>query len=283
MESNLTESVLLISSLASNGITILGVAYKLVKQQKIATWLLVMDALAVILIDIGMVTDFHGIRNHPYFLTGNLLLSTLNAGLFILYYYRRGARSLPGGTKGIQVSFFDNYIEDGSINRSGKFSIAFIDDDPKIRQRDRFILEDYQQRAILPDLQNIQLMENFDLIICDVMNVGMGIRKDKKATSVLKKIKAFYPYKYVIAISSDENCLLEVEDTVDKTMCKNIDSFENELEKAIEKGIQEMSVPQAYWQKIETRLKENRIPEKRIQNYKEAYAIHLYRKRILNQ
>lgn len=282
MESNLTDSALLISSLLSNGITILGVAYKLVKQQKIATWLLAVNAVAVVLIGIGLGTDAYGIRSHPMFLTGNLLLLILNAGLFI-YYYWRYTGYLRSRTTTIQVPFFDNYIENSSINLNGKFSIAFIDNDARTRQRDRFILEDYQQRAILADLQNIQLMENFDLIICDVMGVGIEIGKNKKANSILKKIKELYPYKYVIAISTDENCLQEVKETVDKTMCKNITSFEDQLEKAIVEGIGEMSVPQKYWEKIEARLKENRIPEKKIQNYKEAYALHLYRKRIINQ
>lgn len=276
MESNLTESILLFSSLISNAITILGVAYKLIKQQKITTWLLVMNVIAVVLIDIGLVTDLYGIRSHPIFLAGNFALLTVNVGLLVYYYLYYGANS-------IHVPFFDNYIENSSINLSGKFSIAFIDNDFKIRQRDRFILEDYQQRAILPDLQNIQLMENFDLIICDVIGVGIKIGTNKKATSILKKIKELYPYKYIIAISNDENCLIEVDNIVDHTMCKTIPDFETKLEKAILTGIKEMAIPQNYWQKIETKLKENHIPEKRIQNYKEAYAIHLYRKRVLNR
>lgn len=282
MESNLTDSALLISSFVSNGITICGVVYKLAKQQKIATWLLVANGIAIVLIAFGLVLNVYDIRNRPVFFLGNLLLLMLNAGLFI-YYYRRDARHLQAEANGIRVPFFDNYIEDGSINRNGKFSIAFIDDESKTRQRDRYILEDYQQRAILPDLQHIELMENFDLIICDVMNVGMGMGKEKKANSILNKIKEFYPYKYVIAISTDENCLHEVNEAVDKAICKNISSFETELEKAIVDGVEEMSLPQNYWKKIETKLKNNHIPEKRIQKYKEAYAIHLYRKHLINR
>lgn len=276
MESNLTDFILWSLSLTSNLITILGMVYKVIKKQKIYTWLLVVNGFMVLLIDIGLATDLYGIRNHSAFIWGNLGLLTLNAGLFVYYYLYQGMNN-------IQVPFFDNYIENSSINLSGKFSIAFIDNDSRIRQKDRFILEDYQQRAILPDLQNIQLMENFDLIICDVIGVGIGSGMNRKANSTLKKIKELYPYKYVIAISNDENCLMEVENIVDNTMCKLNANFETKLEKAILAGIKEMAIPQNYWQKIETKLKENHIPEKRIQNYKEAYAIHLYRKRVLNR
>lgn len=288
MEVNLTDSILWVSSLISNVITILGVVYRLVKHQKIATWLLVMDGIAVVLIDLGLIFNVYGIRTHPVFLGGNVALLTLHAALFVYYYVKYEHLSVKYEICGFQVPFFDTYITDGTINQSGKFSIMFVDNDPSDRIKGQRILEDYPQKAVLPDLPDIRLVEDFDLIICDIKGVGRipaeGNRsKDKKADSLLKQIKEFYPYKYVIAISSDPGSLSEVENIADKTVVKFPESFAKTLETAIQAGIKEMSLPQSYWEKIEKQLADHHTPEKRILNYKQAYALHLYRKRIVNR
>lgn len=288
MEVNLPDWILWVSSLLSNAITILGVVYRLVKRQKIATWLLVVYGIAVVLIDLGLVFNVYDIRSNPLFLGGNVALLTLQAALFVYYYMKYENRSVKYEIDGFQVPFFDTYIEEGTINLSGKFSIIFVDDDLKDRQKGQVVLQDYQQRAVLPDLPNIRLVEDFDIIVCDIRGVGRSPGggnkpKEKKADSILKQIKEFYPYKYVIAISNDSGSLREVEKIADKTVVKLPDSFANNLESVIQAGINEMSRPQTYWEKIEKQLTDNHTPEKKILNYKQAYALHLYRKRIVNR
>lgn len=271
------------TSFISNVITISGVIYQLFKHQKIAIWLLVMDFIAVLLIDFDLIFDGY-IHTNLVFPVGNGVLLTINTALFVYYYQRYNQQYISNG---FQVPFFDTYIEDGTINLNGKFSIVFVDNEMKDRQRGQIILKDYQQ-AVLSDLLNIQLVEDFDIIICDMKGVGRSPSggkspKEKKADPILKQIKDFYPYKYVIAISNDAGSLSEVEDIVDATVYKSPVSFVDKLDRVIQKGIKEMSLPQTYWEKIEKRLTNNHTPEKKIRNYKEAYALHLYRKRIVNQ
>lgn len=85
------------------------------------------------------------------------------------------------------------------IDIRGSIAIAIIDDE-KFDARSN--LESYGYRVHeLQDLRSVREIEDFDIILCDLMGVGMSFDAAYGGASIIREIKANYPTKIVIAYS----------------------------------------------------------------------------------
>lgn len=91
---------------------------------------------------------------------------------------------------------------------------------------------------------NYLIANQFDIIIADIVNAGvLGSNKDSNSNSdtILRDIKANYPYKYIIAMSSDPSIAgrIQVDDFFSKTLDHSFDK--DELIKKIDKALEKLN------------------------------------------
>lgn len=92
---------------------------------------------------------------------------------------------------------------------------------------------------------NYLIANQFDIIIADIVNAGvLGSNKDSNSNSdnILRDIKANYPYKYIIAMSSDPSIAARIQG-VDAFFSKTLDnSFDkDELIRKINTALEKLN------------------------------------------
>lgn len=86
------------------------------------------------------------------------------------------------------------------IDLRGSVEIAIIDDE---KFDARANLESYGYRfREFQDVRSVRDVQDFDIILCDLMGVGAGFDAAYGGASIIREIKANYPTKIVIAYSA---------------------------------------------------------------------------------
>jgi len=84
----------------------------------------------------------------------------------------------------------------------GQFNIAVIDDEGfnkenELRKRDYKI-------TVYNDLEHIDDLKRFDIVLCDIKGVGKKILGEKgDGAKLIEEIRKYYPEKYIIAFSGE--------------------------------------------------------------------------------
>lgn len=181
---------------------------------------------------------------------------------------------------GILIGFLIDLLrtkkkQDNSINYDQvleKHSILIFDDQEMcLRDIKRVTSGSQYDVVMVKDISDYRLVENFDIIIGDICNVGNF--EAKNSIPVLRAIKENYPYKIVIAMSKSpvpnwetfSDCFISKEDR---------DKYPNDILNTIQSSITRLSKA-SYWTEVEGELSKKGTPAENIKKYKDQYYTHI--------
>ena len=166
---------------------------------------------------------------------------------------------IVGKPKSIEELDYDKAIEIAIAKQRKYFKIAVIDDE-------EFPKEDQLRRLSynitkFDDLLSIDIIESYDIIVCDIKGVGRKLFGDSgNGGMLIEEIRKNYPNKYLIVYSGEthkveSNHYFKVADNwIDKTAGDN-EKWTYLLDKAIE----EVSNSVHAWKKIRDSLLKNKM------------------------
>lgn len=181
---------------------------------------------------------------------------------------------------GILIGFLIDLLrtkkkQDNSINYDQvlkKHSILIFDDKEMcLRDIKRVTSGSQYDVVMVKDISDYRLVENFDIIIGDICNVGNF--EAKTSIPVLRAIKENYPYKIVIAMS--KSSVPDWEEFSDGFISKeNRDNYPNDILNTIQSSITRLSKA-SYWNEVEGELLKKDTPAENIKKYKDQYYTHI--------
>lgn len=150
-----------------------------------------------------------------------------------------------------------------------KFQILLIDDRPPAilasLRRSGFQVRDFE------DVQNIESVEPFPIVACDIEGIGKAFRPDSRTGGiyVLQEIRKYYPDKYLIQYSTKTQDIDPSLTKADVIFPKDttIDAWQTTLEKALT----ELGNPKTRWMKIRSRLSDEGVDGYEIFKLEQAY------------
>ncbi len=163
-------------------------------------------------------------------------------------------------------------IEIGSIKplQRSNFSIVVIDDDydypiKQILLNLNFVVTQYN------DIENIKQIQPFDIVICDIRDVGKAFDSKYGGGYIVKEISLNYPLKYIIICSAstfdvDFNEYFQLSD---KSIVKGADS--SDWTRILDNAIAELSSPVKIWGRTRKYLIANNVSLKIINNIEQGY------------
>lgn len=86
------------------------------------------------------------------------------------------------------------------IEARRKIRIGVIDDDPF--QALVNLRSNGYEISFLSTTSNVNSLEEYNIIVCDILDVGMSINKEEQGAALIGEIKRVFPEKQVIAFSS---------------------------------------------------------------------------------
>lgn len=178
--------------------------------------------------------------------------------------------------KNYTIRDVQNKIEEETLfkNTQGirqNLRIAVIDDQPFL------YLEALQSNnfdiASVGNINNVNQLERYDIIACDLRNVGMELNSKLQGASVIQEIKRLYPNKYIIAYSGsfDRSQMSKIaSQTADKKINKSadLDKWIVTLDDAISSSVN----PLAQWSRIRHRLVELNVSAEKVAKVENAFA-----------
>ena len=129
-----------------------------------------------------------------------------------------------------------------------RYSIILIDDDHKIRTKYTSLFSRTYNISIINKIDSALYLYGFDVIIFDVVNT-VTFNKDS-CLDIIKILKEKKPYKYIIAISTENDKLKECKSLVNTIICKSDAGFEDKLKEEINKAFSTLDNPSEHWKKI---------------------------------
>jgi len=156
-----------------------------------------------------------------------------------------------------------------TINRS-KFSIAIIDDEefPYLK-----VIRDHGYQATkFDDITSTKQLVEYDIIICDVRDVGKSFGSKYEGGHLIQEISKNLPHKYLIAYSGsvfnpEYNKFFSLCD--ESVMKKGIDI--NDIINMLDRAIKSITNPTYQWKKTRAILEESGISSKEIANIESKY------------
>lgn len=147
--------------------------------------------------------------------------------------------------------------------RRAAIRIAVIDDQPFLPQ---MILQTYGFSVVqIGDLKNVSEVNDYHLILCDVMGVGRHFGAKAQGATLISEIKKVYPEKVVIAYSggaASDPAVQAATERADALIRKDVDG-EEWAAKLDELGTDSVD-PHTIWKKVRRRLIELDVDTKDI-------------------
>lgn len=150
------------------------------------------------------------------------------------------------------------------------YSIVIIDDDLTMAKKDLlgslgFIV------TILRDINSVQEIQSFDIIICDIRGVGKRYNSKYGGAFIIQEITQHYPQKYVIVCSGSTFKVnySEYFRLADSQLNKGSDS--TEWARVLDKGIKELSSPIFVWERTRKNFISNEVPSETINKIEQAF------------
>lgn len=125
----------------------------------------------------------------------------------------------------------------------------------------------------LPDIKNISEIEKFDIILCDLMGVGVNFDRSFGGASIIKEIKANFPTKFVVAYSGARANSAEASaamDFADRFIKKDVDI--TKWVEVLDDIIQSLIDPYRMWIIARQGLIDNEIDIRKIVQLEDAYV-----------
>lgn len=154
----------------------------------------------------------------------------------------------------IQKKYDISDLKNGSletVNRD-KFKILCIDDQGF--QYESLLKNHDFNLKVLADISDINAVEVYDIIICDIIGVGKSFGSKYEGGHIISEIKKRYPFKKVIAFSGSQfNPEFNKYFTLsDKSLNKDTE-LETWVE-VLDNLIQDLALPERVWQSTKTYL-----------------------------
>ncbi|WP_054312270.1 hypothetical protein [Mesorhizobium sp. 1M-11] len=125
----------------------------------------------------------------------------------------------------------------------------------------------------LPDLRSVSEVENFDIVLCDLMGVGNNFDKSIGGASIIGEIKRNYPTKFVVAYSgarANSNESAAAREVADEFIKKDADI--SKWVERLDEIIHTVVDPYQMWLVARQGLIDNEIDIRRIIELEDAYV-----------
>lgn len=156
--------------------------------------------------------------------------------------------------------------------------VLIVDDDVQGRLDDNLRRSGFSNVAIMRDVERIQDVEPFHVVLVDICGVGgkLGVAGDNlpyEGLSLAEEIKRQYPLKKVIAYSAmltnyESNYILKT--IVDSSFEKGTKI--DERNKAIDKCLQDISDPRKIWDHFRKKLLDADVPINQVARMEDYYV-----------
>lgn len=133
----------------------------------------------------------------------------------------------------------------------------------------------------LPDVRNISDIESYDIVLCDLMGVGLHFDKSIGGASIIAEIKKNYPTKFVVAYSgarSNSTEAVAARDYADEFIKKDADI--SKWVERLDEIISTVIDPYEMWLVARQGLINNEIDIRRVVELEDAYVTSLKNKDI---
>lgn len=155
--------------------------------------------------------------------------------------------------------------------RRAAVKIAAVDDAPFAPQTN---LQSYgYQITPIGDVKQLSELENYNIVLCDLMGVGLHFDAKKQGASIIAEIKNNYPQKIVIAYtgaSMSAPVARSAAESADRILKKDIDI--EEWTSVLDAYVDEAIDPFIIWNKTRLRLVELNTDTKAILSLEDAYV-----------
>lgn len=156
-------------------------------------------------------------------------------------------------------------------SRRAAIKIAVIDDQPFLPQ---MILQTYGFNVVqIGDLKSVSEVNDYHLILCDVMGVGRHFGAKAQGATLISEIKKVYPEKIVIAYTggaANDPAVQAATERADALIRKDVDG-EEWAAKLDELGAASVD-PHVIWQKVRERFVEIDVDTKDILVLEDAFV-----------
>ena len=140
-----------------------------------------------------------------------------------------------------------------NIEKRKKIQILVIDD--LIFNPEHNLRNNQFQLSIFKDIQRIDQVKDYDIILCDVNEIGLELSEESQGAFIIKEIKKNYPQKIVIAYtagSRNSNLVIAAREYADDYIRKDA-SIEAWVD-LLDHCINEFTHPIIQWKKQRTLL-----------------------------
>lgn len=174
------------------------------------------------------------------------------------------------------ISEIRDYLKKNNIlqvqsDKRANIRIASIDDEPFAPQSN---LASYGYRVEpLSDIKKIDEIQDYNIILCDIMGVGQFFDKKLQGASIIKEIKEIYPEKIVIAYTGaalNQVAAREANNRADSIVKKDIEI--SEWIRVLDRFSDIAIDPYYIWLRIRSRLIEMEAKTKDIIILEDAYV-----------
>lgn len=123
----------------------------------------------------------------------------------------------------------------------------------------------FKDVVLLKDLSDYRLVEKFEVIVCDIMDIGRG----KSSKEILEQVSIKYPYKKIIAMSSQPAA---VKLSPDIEIIEKDKRFPLEILDQVKKACQELDDPAKHIFQIKYNLLAKGVKEEEIEKLEQLYV-----------
>lgn len=150
-------------------------------------------------------------------------------------------------------------------------SIAIIDDE-KFKAHANLTNYGYKIQE-LPDITSLKQIEEFDVVLCDLMGVGQNFDSFIGGASIIKEIKENYPTKYVIAYTGARANTTEA--STAKAFADDFMKKDDEISKWVQKldnAIDRASDPYIRWLVTREMLFDHEVDIRKVLQLESSYV-----------
>ncbi len=124
---------------------------------------------------------------------------------------------------------------------------------------------DYIERTDKKGNIKVRELSNFDIIICDIHDIGVALYKDSEGIGVMRDLRKKNPFQIIVAYTGDPGTLHKSPNTmniIDKVFCR--DWSDSDFFLNFEELLKVFHVPSSRWEFLNKRLSYLNVPKNKI-------------------
>jgi len=176
-------------------------------------------------------------------------------------------------------SYFADRVAARQIrDRRHAVRIAVIDDQPFAPQANLNAYH-YNIRPV-GDIRSVDQIKDYDLILCDILGVGLSFNDSLQGASLIAEIKRVYPEKWVVAYTGatlNQSATREAKSVADALIKKDVDI--KEWVDKLDNYIDLILDPQMVWSRVRSDLVNRGVGTKDILLLEDAFVSSILRSR----